>query len=162
MNRGKQGGPVTEERFEQLLEAYGASLSKLPPVERAGVEALLASSERAQRAWEAAQAFDALLDEQRAELSPSPALRAALRAIPEANPRGGELIQLFSRRTRTMSALAAAAAVLLGVWMGSEQHTGNTAASGAEADAVELAELSELAMGSDLASDLGAFEGDGQ
>ncbi len=64
------------ERFEALLDLYGAQPHKWPADERAAAHALLAQSADARAALESARALDELLD----RASPVPALSADLAA----------------------------------------------------------------------------------
>lgn len=50
------------QRFERLLEAYGAEPTRWPETERADAAALLAGSLPARRAWKDAQLLDRALD----------------------------------------------------------------------------------------------------
>lgn len=68
---------MTETRFEELADAYGADLARWPLEERAGAEALLADSAAARALLDDAKALDATLDLW-ADPQPSDALMARI------------------------------------------------------------------------------------
>lgn len=110
---------LSMERFEALVEAYGADLERFPKLERAGARALVVRSSEARRMLEAARALDQLLASARADLplAPSARLRAQLASIPDRHPAASarERASVLPFRTRTRAWLAAAAALALGV-----------------------------------------------
>ena len=72
------------ERFQELIDAYGAGPSRWPVAERAAAEALLARDARARALLTDAAALDGLLDSAAAP-EPSDLLRhRVLRAAPRA------------------------------------------------------------------------------
>lgn len=78
--------PLSEERFRELLDAYGARTSAWPPAERAGCEALLASSEWARAEMQAAAELDAALFAAAAEPVLAPSVERRLNELPIRNP----------------------------------------------------------------------------
>jgi hypothetical protein len=110
--------PLSEERFRELLDAYGAEISRFPEPERRAAELLLDSSESARAWFDAERELDArLLKSLSAALEPlSPELERRLAGIPIRHPqagRGGGLVRLF------VPAVAWAAAACVGIWLGS-------------------------------------------
>ena len=103
------------ERFEALVAAYGGDFTRYPERERAGAEALVARSRDARRIFEAARAFDSLLQAARAELPTRLELVARLGAIPSAYTQERSVVALLPFRSRGRAWLAAAAAMLLGI-----------------------------------------------
>src|SRR5262249_27981481 len=60
---GHHGGWVmNQQKFDRLLDIYGADPKRWPPAERGAAEALLRQSPQAQRQFAAAQQLDAALD----------------------------------------------------------------------------------------------------
>jgi len=102
---------ITQERLEQLLDAYGAAPARWPGEERAAAERLIARSQAARACWEEAAALDRLLDALPAE-QPDPRLAARVLA---AAPRGLASRRAWRRLLATAVPLAAAAAVTF--WM---------------------------------------------
>jgi hypothetical protein len=138
------------ERFQALVEAYGADIERFPQRERAGARELLRRDEVAQRLVQAARAFDAVLAEARLELSSS--LVERLGAIPREHVQDAGGARLIPLPTARWTWLAAAAAVLLGVLGGhyaSEERSGSLSA-----------ELSALTFDDDLFDDLAMQEGE--
>lgn len=77
---------VTLERFEALLDAYGAEPERWPSAERDAAKALLESDARAHALHQAALALDSQLE--RVEVDePSARLRARVLEIPIRHPR---------------------------------------------------------------------------
>ena len=121
--------PLTMERLQQLLDAYGAAPERWPHAERAAAERLVAQSDAARARWEEAAEVDRLLDALPAD-SPSPALTArVLAAAPRRRPRP------WQRVVAATVPLAAAAAVVL--WLAT---THESARNVAEAPAVVVGE----------------------
>lgn len=77
---------ITLERFETLLDAYGAEPERWPSAERAAAEALLESDARAQALHQAALTLDAHLEHVEVD-EPSARLRAQVLEIPIRHPR---------------------------------------------------------------------------
>lgn len=157
--------PLSLERLAQLLDTYGANLAHFPSSEGAQAEALLKDSVPAQKAWAEAKALDTLLGEAEAEAAPSQSLMDALHKIPERNAQKGVLLQFMPKKSRALSSFAAAAALLLGVVTGVQQSESEATyviqtGSDEYSDDLALSELSELALGTELMSDLGYFEGE--
>lgn len=102
---------MNRERFEQLLEAYGADMGRWPAEERAAGEAFAAAQGAdAADALRAARALDAALDGA-ASADPSPALASRILA---AAPRPRVTSRGFDRR----AGWALAACAILGVALG--------------------------------------------
>jgi hypothetical protein len=129
------------DRFEEMVDAYGADSSAWPDDERSAAMALLERSEQAQRLVDEAAELDALLDEA-PSIAPSPSLRRrVLESAPKRRRPWLERVdswtaQLwpFTPRWQPVSVLAAAA--VLGVFIGVSSPD-STAAS----EPVEIAEL---------------------
>lgn len=155
------------ERLMELVDVYGANLARFPAAERDAAESLLKRSEPAQKAFAKAKALDDLLGEAEA-FAPSDVLLDALTKIPEKTPQKGVIVQLMPRKSRALSSFAAAAALLLGVVSGVQLAdnetgfvmTGQSDEPSEQSVALTFSELSELALGNELMSDLGYFEGD--
>ncbi len=165
MTSQNEGQAMSLERFQALVESYGANLAHIPKAERDQAEALLSQSEQAQRLWEEAKRLDALL-EAKAALSPSPALMKRLKDIPE-RAAGGNNVVPFPRHVRAWAPMAAAAALLLGVFTGAQDDEDIVDPSALvlapdepSSDDMALSELGALAFGGDLVTELGAFEGE--
>ncbi len=141
--------PLSEERFRELLDAYGAEISRFPEPERRAAELLLESSEKA-RGWLAEeQALDARVEEAlSAALEPlSPELERRLESIPirhRQTKQGGRVVRLF------VPAITWAAAACVGLLLGSGALPfGDDTSSSDEAAEVqsEEEELVALAVG---------------
>lgn len=104
------------ERFEQLLDAYGADPRRWPQAERAAAEALLAGSADARARVEAAAELDGLLG-LTTTIEPSDLLR---QRVLRAAPKGGAAISRFGWFSGAGWAAAAAAGVLVGVSVGQQ------------------------------------------
>jgi len=102
------------ERFAALVEAYGAEFDRFPLHERTAAKALLLRSREARELLSAAQAFDGILAAARENL-PTPELEARLDDIPQRFAQERVRPRLLPFRSRQQTALAAAAAVLLGL-----------------------------------------------
>lgn len=102
---------MNRERFEQLLQAYGADFRRWPAEARADGEAFAAAhADEIAGALNAARGLDRVLDAGAAADAPSPALAARiLAAAPKPRVRGG-----FDQR----AGWALAACALLGVMLG--------------------------------------------
>ena len=100
--------------------------------------------------------LDALLAEEPALLAPSDALMQRLRAIPERTPQTGVVVA-FPPRARIWASVAAAAALFLGIFTGSQGESLSEQTE--DADVGALSEFGALALGSELVSDLGNVEG---
>jgi hypothetical protein len=142
--------PLSEKRFRELLDAYGAEIARFPEPERRGAELLLSSSERA-RAWLAEEReLDARVEEALSSaVEPlSPELERRLAAIPgrHAQARRGRVVQLF------VPVVAWAAAACVGLLVGSGvvpiDIDSEPSAESAEVQSEEEA-LVALALGSD-------------
>jgi hypothetical protein len=103
------------ERFQELIDAYGAEPSRWPLAERAGAEALLANDAQARALVADAAALDALLDAAEAAPEPSDLLR---HRVLRAAPRARAAISRFGWASGAGWAAAAAAGVLVGVSVG--------------------------------------------
>jgi hypothetical protein len=77
---------ITLERFETLLDAYGAEPERWPSAERDAAKALLRSDARAQALQQAALALDSHLEQVEVD-EPSARLRARILEIPIRHPR---------------------------------------------------------------------------
>jgi hypothetical protein len=167
MTSPNEGQATSLERFQTLVDSYGANLARIPASERAGVQSLLAQSDEAKRIWNDAKELDDLLGEAPASAAPSPALRKRLENIPAREAQDGNVVQ-FPRRARTWAAVAAAAALLLGVIAGAQEHEDDLAPVATLAlndpgpDDSELSEFGALAFGGELVTDLEVFEGDAE
>jgi hypothetical protein len=166
MTSPHDGDTMSVARLQALVDSYGANLARIPEAERARVETLLAQSEEAMRIWREAAQLDNLLDDKPASLAPSPALMQRLQDIPVRAARGSNVVEL-PRRVRAWASAAAAAALLLGVFTGAQDHeddvdasTTVVASSEATGDDATLSEFGALAFSGDLVTDLGAFEGE--
>lgn len=142
------------ERFGALVEAYGADFERFPQRERAAARALARSSPDAQRLLEAARAFDGLLASVRGDL-PHVELEARLDRIPERFAQERRSAALLPFRTRQHTWLAAAAAVLLGLFSGELAHEDDTTGGGAiDSSSVVQADIASLTFADDLFDDL--------
>ena len=111
---------MTPERFETLLQSYGALREHWPAAERAGLDARLAESPEARAAWRAAARLDALL-----QAAPAPAPSAALTrrvenlvtALPARRARWWRRAK-GSRTTRILRPALIAASGVLGIGIG--------------------------------------------
>jgi hypothetical protein len=141
---------LSEQRFRELVDAYGADVARFPAPERRAAEELLASSETA-RAWFAEEReFDARLTEALgAAVEPISAdLERRLASIPDRHEqkssRRAGVVRLF------VPALAWAAAACVGLLLGSGiMETGDDTSSGDESAEVasDEAGLVALALG---------------
>ena len=141
---------MTEERFIELLQAYGADLARWPETERTAGEALLlGAGHRLRDFFESERAFDAILAEESGP-PPSPVLgRRALAHFSQPPARRKELFRL-QPRWAVGWALAASMAVGVAIGFAGEPATGPNsdydqmlALSGAGTGAVFFAALSE-------------------
>lgn len=129
------------ERFEVLLDAYGAEPDRWPDDERAPAAALLERSEAARALLEGAAELDALLGEVPDE-APSAQLRRQVLAAAPAPPQSWlerldrltERLWPFTPRWQPASALVAAA--ILGLVAGAQLPD-----AGVESETVDVAEL---------------------
>jgi len=145
------------DRFSALVEAYGADFDRFPPSERAQARALALRSRDAQRLLEAARAFDGLLASARDNL-PTVALESVLDRIPERYTQERRGVRLLPFRSRPQAALAAAAAVLLGLLSGQLAGDGGSEPF-SNVDTVEQADIASLTFADDLFDDLTPEEG---
>lgn len=111
--------PLSEQRFRELVDAYGADVARFPEPERRAAELLISSSEMARRWLEEERELDLRMTEAlSAAIEPISAdLERKLTSIPilheqKASRRGG-LVRLF------VPALAWAAAACVGLLIGS-------------------------------------------
>lgn len=104
----KKGESMDRERFEHLLEAYGADFRRWPAETRADAVAYAAQNADAAAAVTEAQAMDQVLAAARLEPAPSPDLAARILAQAPRSQRG------FDRR----ALLALAACAVFGVVLG--------------------------------------------
>lgn len=104
------------ERFQELIDAYGAEPSRWPLAERAGAEALLAVDAQARSLVTDAAALDALLN---AAAAPEPSDLLRHRVL-RAAPRARAAISRFGWASGAGWAAAAAAGVLVGVSIGQQ------------------------------------------
>lgn len=112
---------ITQERLEQLLDAYGATPERWPSEERAAAERLIATSPAARAARDEAVALDQLLDTLPAE-QPDPRLAArVLAAAPRRRKPAGS--RAWRRALVATIPLAAAAALTLWVMTRSQPVT---------------------------------------
>ncbi len=143
---GDKSAPMSLERFEDLVDAYGASPDRWPADERKSGLALLASDAQAAQLCASAEALDDLLDAAPKE-EPSAALRSRiLAAAPERPLTWHERLDRFTEQLwpftpRWQPAMGLATAALLGVVVG-------TAVPDAAA-ASEPVDVTELAFGSE-------------
>ncbi len=155
---------LTLERFEELLDLYGADLARFPKEERAAAAALVAADPHAQRLHAQALALEAGLQGMPAP-EPSAALRRAVAEIPLRHPQpAAGAASLLPLRWRSAWALFASAALMvaLGALSGSLTRDADLTALAAGSAEVEpgasdsdpLAELAELAFASDLDDEL--------
>jgi hypothetical protein len=142
---------LTLARFGALVEAFGGDFERFPLHERAQARALALSSRDAQRLLEAARAFDGLLASARDNL-PTVALEARLERIPERYAQERPAFRLLPFRSRPQAALAAAAAVVLGLLSGQLATDAGGERSGL--DGVEQADIASLTFADDLFDDL--------
>lgn len=108
---------MTNERFKELLDAYGANPARWPEAEREAALALAKSSDEARRLLDEAAALDRLID--LAETTPvTPELQARiLAALPELR-RGGVIASLMPGRPAWIPITALAASLALGLGVG--------------------------------------------
>jgi hypothetical protein len=107
---------ITQERLEQLLDAYGGAPERWPHAERAAAERLIAASPAARACWDKAAALDRLLDALPAE-QPDPRLAARVLA---AAPRAPRPTRARAWRRVLVAAVPLAAAAALALWIGTE------------------------------------------
>jgi len=108
--------PMTMERLQFLLDAYGANRERWPEAERDSASALLAASEEARALVRDAARLDALLDFVSAP-DPSPALiERALASAPAALPVRRRVSRRGWQRLAFAAAPLAAAAALM-LWL---------------------------------------------
>jgi hypothetical protein len=143
------------ERFEKLVESYGGDLDRYPVREREAAKALVLRSNDARRMLDAARALDAMLALAR-DGAPSVELESALASIPTRHEQVRPVATLLPFRSRNVGYLAAAAALLLGVWSGGLAAT-ESAPSG-PVTSFEGSEVAAFAFADELASDLGGDE----
>jgi len=136
---------LTLERFAALVEAYGGNVERFPAHERVAARALAQRSREAQQMLAGARALDALLASARAEL-PSMRLERELLKIPERHKQRRSSASVLPFRSRGRAALAAAAAVLLGVLSGGLSPS----EGGDDPTSVEQAEIASLTFADDL------------
>jgi hypothetical protein len=108
---------MTLDRFEQLLDAYGAAPARWPDAERSSAEELLARSVVARERWQAAADLDRLLDALRAA-APSAELATSVLAGARRLPAPRRVV-----RFALGAAMPLAAAAALVLWItGTEQR----------------------------------------
>lgn len=122
---------MTRDRVRTLLSAYGADARRWPVAERSAAERLLADDPVLTAEFAEAQAFDNLLDAVPIP-SPSPALRVALKAIPDRARTGwaASLAWLWPFGAPWHPAAGLVAAGLLGVFIGIATPEPTTADTG--------------------------------
>ncbi|NQW10780.1 MAG: hypothetical protein HQ481_12980 [Alphaproteobacteria bacterium] len=111
---------MTDDRVRALIEAYGADSSRWPAEERASALARIAEVDELRVALDGAHALDALLNAVPTP-SPSPALRMALKDLPD-QPRGSNWfgwLGAFAAPWQPAAGLVAAG--VLGLWIGVTQ-----------------------------------------
>lgn len=134
------------ERFETLVETYGADTQTWPASERESAAALLERSSEAQRMLDQATELDALLDEAPG-LEPSAALRqqvldaAPARSASWLGRLDGWTVRLWPFSPRWQPAAAMVAAGVLGVVLGASLPDAT--------DTTEPVDVAELALGTD-------------
>lgn len=106
---------ITRERVLALIDAYGSDPVRWPDAEREGAIALLSGDPDLARAAEEARTLDFALDTLPAPF-PNPALRVALKEIPESH--GGLLEMIASWFGVWRPAAGLAAAAVLGIALG--------------------------------------------
>ena len=108
--------PLTQTRFQALIEAYGARPERWPEYERNAAIELLSTSESARVLAQEQHALDAWLS-----VPGTPKISAELtrrlNAIPEQRDRGA-LAHRLSVRALWMPALGWAVAAAVGIWLG--------------------------------------------
>lgn len=122
---------MTRDRVRALLAAYGADAGRWPAAERVAAERLLAEDPVLAAEHAEALAFDRLLDALPAP-APSPALRVALKDIPDRSRLGwsAPLAWLWPFGTPWRPAVGLVAAAVLGVVVGIATPETTTADSG--------------------------------
>jgi hypothetical protein len=122
---------MTRDRARALLAAYGADPGRWPAAERAAAERLAAADPVLAAELAEAQAVDALLDALPAP-APSPALRVALKDIPDGARLGwsGRLSSLWPFGAPWRPAAGLVAAAVLGIFLGIVTSEPTTADSG--------------------------------
>lgn len=139
------------ERFQQLVEAYGAEPRRWPTDERAAALALLVCSDEARHICEEARALDALLDALPGQEA-SPALHArilAMAPVATAAPATtrGRVVALRPRLIpRVAAAFPFAAAAALALWLVWPAHT-------PPAEQIAIEDLGRYAAPSDVLLD---------
>jgi hypothetical protein len=136
---------LTLERFQALVEAYGGDIERFPTRERVAARELVARSEAAQRLLQAARAFDVVLREARADVTPD-ALLERLGEIPLRHAQRAQVVRLLPFHSSKQTWLLAAAAVLLGA-------IGGNYANG-DAPTTDSSEIASLTFADDLFDDL--------
>lgn len=106
---------LSQARFRELLEAYGADFERWPEQPRRLAHALCERSAEARAARREHQAFDALF----AQLTPEK-LPDSLEARVLAVPRTRQRVVPFRARTLWVPALGWATAAALGLWLGAQ------------------------------------------
>jgi len=153
---------LTLERFAALVEAYGGDVERFPERERARARALSLRSREARRMLEGARALDDLLVSARADTMrvETARLARALESIPEQFPQIRPPLVILPFRTPLRAALAAAAALLLGVF--SEQLTPALGLEGEAGARTEQADMGALTFADELFEELATPEGDAE
>jgi hypothetical protein len=132
--------PVTMERFEELLDAYGAAPERWPDAEREPAERLLEQSAAARALWHQSADLDRLLDTEPAA-SPSPGLAArVLAAAPPRRPR-----RIWRRVLVAAVPLAAAASVAL--WFAGDREPVHQVADTAAVEVGEYGSPTDVLLG---------------
>jgi hypothetical protein len=136
---------MTEQRFIELLGAFGADLSRWPEGERIAAEALLAAApHRIKDVWESERVFDRLLSLERDALAPIALTTRvlALAPTPAQAPRPARMLGRWSA-PQWATGGAIAASLLLGVAAG---YAGEPAAN-AEGEYAQMLTLTGAGAG---------------
>ncbi len=145
--------PLTPERFEALITAYGADFDRWPEAERSQGRQFLLGSAHAQAMRRDAAELDRLIeqfDPYQEEPAPN-ALFLRVLDLPRLHPRPRSVTAVWSQRTYVQAALGLVAAAILGLVVGSLVPQSSSNVSTAESE--DWQDLTELAFATGLEQD---------
>jgi hypothetical protein len=138
---------MTNDRFKELLDAYGADPARWPQSEREAALAFAKSSDEARRLLDEAAALDRLID-LADTAAVTPALQARILAAFPQPRRAGVIASLMPGRPTWIPITALAASLLLGLGVGTFVPTlaGIGDPQGQDAALVALGDLNDLGL----------------
>lgn len=160
---------ISERRVLELIDAYGAAPARWPETERAHAMDLVARTPELRIAMQTAAVLDEMLDTRPASL-PNPALRVALKEVPEQRHGLDWLSALWPFGAPWRPAIGLTAALAVGLLVGAvspptDPLTDDTAEitldQTAPSDPVTLAGLTAFGGGSDSGFGLTGFSTEG-